>query len=152
MAIEISEKGALRSDAGHTGSMAGAANAVEYQRLAGLRQAFRGTIERLEQIIDLETSTLQQAAPIDLRAFNHKKSHGLLEMNRAMRTLESISFDQESLESLERLRDKLGKNLAVLESHLKAVTQVSALIARAIEANESDGTYSATKYKPVLRT
>ena len=152
MASEIGDKGALRSDPGNAGSMAGAVDAVEYQRLAGLRQAFQGTIERLEQIIDLETTTLQQSVPIDLRGFNHKKSHGLLEMNRAMRTLESISFDQESLASLERLRDKLGKNLAVLESHLKAVTQVSGLIARAIEANESDGTYSATKYNPVPTT
>jgi hypothetical protein len=152
MASETSDKGALRSDPGKAGIMAAADDAVEDQRLAGLRQAFRGTIERIEQIIDLETTTLQQSVPIDLRGFNHKKSHGLLEMNRAMRTLESISFDRESLASLERLRRKLARNLAVLESHLKAVTQVSALIARAIEANDSDGTYSATKYKPVPKT
>lgn len=152
MASETSDNTALLSDAGNTdigiGIVAGPDDTAEWRRLARLRQTFRGTIERLEQIIDLETTALQQPMPVDLRAFNHKKSHGLLEITRAMRALEPNSFDQESLANLERLRNGLGKNLAVLESHLKAVRQVSGLLARAIEADNSDGTYSATKYKP----
>lgn len=132
--------------------MVAADNVAEPPRLAGLRQAFRGTIERLEQIIDLETATLQQHVPVDLRGFNHKKSHGLLELTRALRTMDKVAFDQASVASLERLRGKLGKNLAVLDSHLRAVRQVSGLIARAIEDGDSDGTYSVAKYKSVSKT
>jgi hypothetical protein len=121
---------------------------TDQQRMTSLRDAFIATIERLEQTVDLETAALQQPRPVDLRAFNHKKSHGLLEMTRAMRSLKQLSSDPASLTSLERLRFKLGKNLAILESHLRAVKQVSALIAEAIEADASDGTYSVAGYKP----
>jgi hypothetical protein len=126
----------------------------DQQRMASLRDAFIATIERLEQTVDLETAALQQPKPVDLRAFNHKKSHGLLEMTRAMGSLKQLSSDPASLTSLERLRFKLGKNLAILESHLRAVKQVSALIAEAIEADASDGTYSVAgyKYKPVSKS
>lgn len=154
MANETKDTAALFGGSASAGirMMASAAEAAEQQRHARLRQTFRDTVARLEQIIDLETATLQQTLPTDLRAFNHKKSHGLLEMTRAMRAIESISFDQESLASLERLRERLAKNLAVLENHLKAVRQVSGLIARAIEASESDGTYSAVKYGSSAKT
>jgi hypothetical protein len=153
MASEISDKAAPLNKAETAGVGVGvmvpADAAAEPPRLVGLRQAFRGTVERLEQIIELETATLQQHVPVDLRGFNHKKSHGLLELTRALRTMDRAAFDQASLASLERLRGKLSKNLAVLESHLRAVRQVSGLIARAIEDGDSDGTYSATKYKSV---
>jgi hypothetical protein len=91
---------------------------------------------------------LQQHSPTDLRGFNHKKSHGLLELTRTMRVLESLSSDEQCMASLTRLRGKLGKNLVVLESHLKAVRQVSAVISRILEADDSDGTYSTMGYKP----
>ena len=48
---------------------------------------------------------------------------------------------------LERLRAKLQRNLATLEIHLKAVRQVCSLITRAIETEESDGTYSSSIYR-----
>jgi len=126
-------------------------DAREPQRAAGLRRAFLRTIGRLEEMIEHETAALQQHTPADLRVFNHKKSHALLEMTRAMRTLELLSSDEESLASLERLRGKLAKNLVVLESHLKAVRHISGIITRVIEADDSDGTYSARAFRPVSR-
>jgi len=156
MARETSEQAALPGDHETTdlerSGKAKAAGATERRRVEGLREAFRCAVERLEQIIDLETEALQQHSPADLQAFNHKKSHGLLEMTRAMRALEPFPSDQESLASLERLRGKLGKNLLVLETHLKAVRQISGIIARAIEADESDGTYSARAFKSVAKS
>lgn len=128
---------------------AGTETTLEERRLAELRTTFLSALVRLEQIIDLETLALQQHSPPDLRDFNHRKSHGLLEMTRAMRVLEQLSSDQESLAGLERLRGKLEKNLAILESHLRAVRQISGIITRAIEAEDSDGTYSARSFKPV---
>ena len=129
--------------------LVGTDGTAEERRVAELRTAFLSALGRLEQIIDLETLALQQHSPADLKDFNHRKSHGLLEMTRAMRALEQLSSDPESLSGLERLRGKLEKNLSILESHLRAVRQISGIIARAIEADDSDGTYSARSFKPV---
>jgi hypothetical protein len=126
-------------------------SASEPHRVAGLRRAFLRTMGRLEEIIDDETKALQQHTPTDLRVFNHRKSHALLEMTRAMRTLELLPPDEESLASLQRLRGKLAKNLVVVESHLKAVRHISGIISRVIEADDSDGTYSARAFRPVAR-
>jgi hypothetical protein len=126
--------------------------ASEQVLVSSLRRAFLSTIGRLEDIIEDETAALQKHTPADMRVFNHRKSHALLEMTRAMRTLESLSSDEESLASLQRLRGKLAKNLLVVESHLKAVRHISGIISRAIEADDSDGTYSARAFRPVSRT
>ncbi len=153
MTSEISEKVALPSTLEDADIAAGGLpdnpEAAEERRVAGLREAFLGAVERLEQIIDLETAMLLRHSPIDLRDFNHKKSHGLLEMTRTMRALEQFSADSESIASLTRLRGKLAKNLVALETHLRAVRQVSAVITRVIEASDSDGTYSARSYAAV---
>lgn len=107
-----------------------------------LRNGMAKAIERAVGIIDLETESLRNYRPVDLTACNHQKSHALLELTRAMRTLPANLVDQEILLGLARLREKLEANLEVLNVHLKAVRQVSALIARAIEDDNSDGTYS----------
>jgi hypothetical protein len=108
---------------------------------AALLDAFLKTLERLENVIDVETAALQQHKSVDLSEFNHKKRHGVLELSRAMRVL-----DEEALECaqgpLRRLRDKVEKNLAILEIHMRAVHAVSDIIANAIQERESDGTYS----------
>lgn len=109
-----------------------------------LREGLIKTIERVAGVIDLETESLRLYRPVDLGTFNHQKSHGLLELTRAMRSVPAGTFDREILEALGQLRDKLQKNLAMLEVHLKAVRQVSSLIARAIEDDNSDGTYSVS--------
>lgn len=109
-----------------------------------LRDSLAKSIERVATIIDQETELLRQYRPIDLVAFNHQKSHGLLELTRAMRGVAPESLDPEILQDILRLREKLEKNLAVLDIHLRAVRQVSTLIARAIEDDNSDGTYSAS--------
>lgn len=113
-------------------------------RIAALRDAFAKTIDRIERLVDLETMTLQQYKPIDLADFNRKKSHALLELSRVLRTMGEGPYDSQIVSDLGRLRGKLEKNLAVLDIHLKAVRQVCALIARTIEDDDSDGTYTAS--------
>lgn len=104
-------------------------------------EAFLNTLERLELVIDVETEALQHNRAVDLNEFNHKKSHGLLELRRTMRVLDEDAR-QRAQADLHRLRDKVEKNLSVLEIHLKAVHAVSAIISNAIQERESDGTYS----------
>ncbi|HLH10391.1 MAG TPA: hypothetical protein VKV77_00770 [Methylovirgula sp.] len=123
----------------------------ERLRAAAARDAFARTIERIERLIELETESLQRYHPIDFAEFNHKKTHALLEFNRVIRALGQAQLDAEMVSDLERLRAKLEKNLAVLDIHLKAVRQVCALIARTIEENDSDGTYTASANKMVRR-
>jgi len=111
-------------------------------RSAVLRDGMAKAIQRTAGIVDLETESLRNYRRIDLAACNHQKSHALLELTRAMRALPANLVDQEILQGLAWLRERLEENLEVLDVHLKAVRQVSTLIARAIEDDNSDGTYS----------
>ncbi|QAY96212.1 hypothetical protein CWB41_11135 [Methylovirgula ligni] len=125
----------------------GEAHGADEARQAALRETFSQTVERIERLVDLETATLEQYRPVDFSEFNHRKTHALLELDRAMRALGAQARDARMRGELDRLRAKLQRNLATLEIHLKAVRQVCSLITRAIETEESDGTYSSSIYR-----
>ena len=99
-------------------------------------------IERLEEVVDLETAALRNRTAIDLKDFNNRKSQGLLELNRALRGLDNPPKDKTLLARLAGLRAKLDVNRAVLETHLAAVREVATVLADAIRDAELDGTYS----------
>lgn len=105
--------------------------------------AFVSAIERLEQVIDVETRILREHKSADLSEFNHRKSHGLLELNRSIRALGDAAASEDVRRHLARLRAKLEKNRSVLRIHLQAVREIAAIITRVIEDDDSDGTYSA---------
>jgi hypothetical protein len=129
-------------------TLAKAADSVaDKARAVALRMNFSQTVERIERLLDLETAILQQYRPVDFAEFNHRKSHALLELTRALRSIGSESRDPQMREELERLSSKLKQNLATLEIHLRAVRQVCALIANAIQTEESDGTYSSSIHR-----
>jgi hypothetical protein len=128
---------------GRTGNAA----VTDAARLQALREAFSQTVERIERLVDLETATLQQYRPIDFSEFNHRKSHAILELSRSIRALGSEAHGDSARGKLERLSGKLERNLATLEIHLKAVRQVCAVISRAIQSEESDGTYSSSIHR-----
>jgi flagellar biosynthesis/type III secretory pathway chaperone len=109
--------------------------------MTAMLDAFLNTLERLEIVIDSETEALQHNRVADLTELNHKKSHGLLELRRTMRVL-GEEERQSAQTDLHRLYHKVEKNLSVLEIHMKAVQEVSAIIAHAIQESDSDGTYS----------
>jgi hypothetical protein len=131
---------------GHFGS--GEGSALHFPQLAPLNieqvrsNAFINAVERLEYIIDLETQLLQAHKLMALQEFNHKKILGLLELRRAMHAQGGQGFDPEMERALSGLRGKLDKNLRVLQMHLNAVQEISAIIAQAIKEHESDGTYT----------
>jgi len=99
-------------------------------------------IERLEEVVEQETAALKSRAAVDLNDFNNRKSHGLLELNRALRGLDGSTRDKGALARLASLRAKLEANQAVLKMHLEAVREVAGVLADAIRDAESDGTYS----------
>lgn len=126
-----------------------ARNAVaEPARAQMMLEAFINAVERLEGVLDQETQMLGRNRPIALHDLNHRKSHGLLELSRAMaacRALDQQAFHVEAKAPLARLRAKLEGNLASLQVHLTAVAEIAAVIARVIQDHESDGTYAATR-------
>jgi hypothetical protein len=106
---------------------------------------FNNAIERLECLLDKETAMLVEQQPFALDEFNHKKRHGLLELSRAMdamRELDRNLLCHDLKTPLARLRVKLQNNLAILQTHLDAVGAIAGIIARAIQEQESDGTYT----------
>ena len=99
-------------------------------------------IERLEEVVDLETRALRSRVAVDLREFNNRKSQGLLELNRALRTPDGLAKDKAVLARLAGLRAKLDANRAVLKVHLEAVREIASVVADVIQDADSDGTYS----------
>lgn len=101
-----------------------------------------GVIQRLEDVVDEETTALRAHGSIDLNAYNNRKSQGLLELNRALRTLDPTGHEAAVSARLSRLREKLDANRMVLKMHLDAVREITGIMADAIREAESDGTYT----------
>lgn len=101
------------------------------------------SLDRLEETLDLETAALLSRDLNNLEDFNRRKSQSLLEISRMARSVETASVDNISVKRLERLKMKLEQNREILERHMLAVQEVSAVISGAIQASESDSTYSA---------
>ena len=100
------------------------------------------SIQRLEEIVDQETTALKQRESIDLKAFNDRKSQALLELSRWMRNMASVGADPALAARIGALKEKLAVNQAVLKLHLEAVREISTSMADAIRQSESDGTYT----------
>jgi hypothetical protein len=112
------------------------------ERESGSAAILLKVIERLEDVIDQETAALRSRGKYDLKDFNDRKSHGLLELSRAIRLLNGGEPDETVKSRLAVLRGKLETNRAVLKMHLDAVREISGIVADAIRDAESDGTYS----------
>jgi flagellar biosynthesis/type III secretory pathway chaperone len=114
---------------------------------AGRSDEVRGllaAIRRLESVVEEETVVLETGKKIDLDDFSTRKSRSMLEFVHLMRARIHLGGEAQVTEEIQRLRQKLERNRAVLEMHYEAVREVAAIIVRAIREAESDGTYSAT--------
>ncbi|PNG27954.1 hypothetical protein [Methylocella silvestris] len=126
----------------------GLGDVIDDVQQKGTMEALLRAIERLERTILLETGALERNSLVDLHEYNHMKSHGLLELKRAIdacRALDRATFEEESRAALAGLRTKLERNLVGLRMQLRAVSEIATIIARAIEDHESDGTYTALR-------
>jgi hypothetical protein len=114
----------------------------------------RGTIEsalsvikRLRQTIAAENEDIGRRGPVDYQAYNLRKSHGLLELNRLVPALAGIRGSLPLQEALADLSAILENNRKMLRVQLSAAETVSNIIARAIRDSQSDGTYSALAWR-----
>lgn len=101
-------------------------------------------IDRLEDAVIAETETLRAGGAPSYDDFNYRKSHGLLELTRAMRAFRPEEVIAEVRERLARLRARLEGNRVLLKTHLDATREISEILTAALRNAESDGTYSAT--------
>jgi hypothetical protein len=104
-------------------------------------------VQRVHDAIDTENARIAGARVIDLQEFNLRKSQGLLELSRLMPLFAGVQIDAALREALTLLRAKLEENRRILRVQLKAAQQVSEIIARTIQAGQSDGTYSAFSWR-----
>ena len=120
----------------------GAAPKMQDDKGMAMLGLVENAIERLEEVVEQETTALQARTSVDLRSFNERKSQGLLELTRAMRHIEGTTPEPALITRLTSLRAKLDANSAALKLHLDAVREISAVMADAMRDAEHDGTYS----------
>jgi hypothetical protein len=107
------------------------------------------TIDKLEDLIDEETSALKTHRAVDLRDYNNRKSQTLLELTRLTRMVGPATVDAEFKARLESIRTKLNINRGVIQMHLEAVREIAALVSSSIQEADSDGTYTPYSRKLV---
>lgn len=100
------------------------------------------SLQRLEEIVEQETAALKSGQPVDLKAFNDRKSQALLELTRWLRNMPGLGAHPDLAARVGSLKEKLALNQAALKLHLEAVQEISASLADAIQQSESDGTYT----------
>jgi hypothetical protein len=100
-------------------------------------------VDRLRQTLDEENADMARRGPVDYRAYNLRKSQGLLELNRLAPALAGNQVGPVLRAALADLHAKLETNRRMLRTQLQAAQAVSEIIARAIRESQSDGTYSA---------
>jgi hypothetical protein len=109
---------------------------------AGILPTIEISVQRLEEIVDQETSALRERRAIDLKEFNNRKSQALLELTRSLRQMDGAGPSPALAERVGVLRGKLAANQAILRLHLEAVREISTSLADAIRNSDSDGTYT----------
>ncbi len=116
-------------------------------RPAGSAAMLLAAIERLTGALEAENAQIASRKVVDFREFNQLKSQGLLELTRLMPTVAGDEVGPNLRAARVGLMAKLEDNRRALRVQLKAVQQVSEIIARSIQAGQSDGTYSAYAWR-----
>lgn len=106
-----------------------------------VQTAFADVIARVEAVVDQETALLRENRAVQLAEFNMRKQQALLELNRVLRNVSQVDLKRLERDSVARLVRKLEENRQLLAHHLRAMDEISALVSRALQEAESDGTY-----------
>ena len=97
-------------------------------------------LARLERTLDEENKALSSFDSRNLSEFSRVKTQCLLELERAIGSVQGGS--SELTARLHALREKLELNRWLLLLHLEAAKEITSVIMSAIRDAESDGTYS----------
>lgn len=105
-------------------------------------QLLKQAIDRTEAIVRDETSALRRGELVDLHQYSSRKSHQLLALNRAFEAARDASGQDHMVREMDRLRETLAENAALLRTRLDAVQEVAEIISSIMRQAQSDGTYS----------
>ena len=100
------------------------------------------SLKRLEATVTAETEALLAHHPVDQEAVNRRKSQSLLELTRLTRDLDPAELNGPVRDQLLRLLGVLERNQDAVGLHLRAVEEISGIVAESLREAESDGTYS----------
>ena len=109
-----------------------------------LSELTQAALFRLEKVLDQENEALAAFDSRDLGEFSRIKTQSLLELQRSTAALGQDNAPPELRQLLRTLQQKLELNRWLLQLHLDAAREVTAVITSAIREAESDGTYSRT--------
>ena len=112
-------------------------------RVTAPTAAMHGVIARIEEILSAEAMCLEALQDSQIRQLNERKARALLEFSRTVRSLSADAIDDDLRVRISKLRDALEENKALVARHLSAARDIAALVAKAMEDMESDGTYSS---------
>jgi hypothetical protein len=116
-------------------------------RLGGAVEMLMLAIARLQNTLDAENAQIASGRAVDFQEFNLRKSQGLLELTRLIPVMAGAEISLSLRVALVGLRAKLEDNRRILRVQLRAAEEVSEIIARTIQAGQSDGTYSAHSWR-----
>ncbi len=98
-------------------------------------------IARLNHVLEQETAALRAGGQAELKEFTERKSRLLLELRHVADSLDLKPGDPMPA-PLDKLRMRLQENQELLNLHMRAVREISDIVADTIQNNDSDGTYS----------
>ena len=104
-------------------------------------EALLKAIARIEEVVAQETDCLKRSLSSDLAAFNEQKARALLQFDRTLRSVDPAEAREHLSAELAHLRKRLDDNRRLLAVHAEAARRVTEIVAEAMIAGESDGTY-----------
>lgn len=100
-------------------------------------------LDKLEEIIEQENSSLESHDLPDFKAINTKKIRLLRDLEQAQMVIANDKIsDKAIIDRLEQLQPKLLRNQSLLKLHLDAIADVMGLLKAKAQALETDGTYN----------
>ena len=119
------------------------ASAPSFGAVRNVRALVIPVAERLLATLVAENEDIRQGRPANHDAYNLDKSQALLELNRLVTLIGEARHQGAQRDTLAKLHLALEENERLLRTQLAAARKVSSIIAEAIHAGQSDGTYSA---------
>lgn len=93
-------------------------------------------LSQLGRVLDDEIAALRAHDHSNIAAMTERKGQCLLELTRRQ-----VPSDVATSDHLRDLREKLATDMRVLATHLRASSEVAALLKQIIAGTEDDGTY-----------
>lgn len=109
-------------------------------------EALGRALDRLDGVLAEENLRLQSRDPYDINQLAQRKSRCLLELARLQERLDGSPGGEIGLAiggRIKAVRARLEQNRSLLSTYLAASEEVASVLARAMLAAESDGTYEA---------